>query len=329
MRTDSVECLLCPNQCVIPEGRSGDCRARVNISGKLITPGYSAPCAIHIDPVEKKPLYHFLPGSRTFSLAVAGCNLHCLNCQNWQISQKGPWETDNYTGVTPEHITEQSLKNKCASVSFTYTEPSVHPEYVIACAEKTRAAGLKNIMVTNGYMNPEPARTLYRFIDASNTDIKSMDEDFYRSVCSASLMPVLATLIIQKKLNVWIEITNLVLPGLNDSDVQFKKLAKWVKENLGNSTPVHFSRFFPLYRMKNLPPTPAETLFRARGIAVSEGLSNVYIGNIHPNPYNNTDCLSCKRTVIERTGYTVGTINIKNGRCGFCNKEIKGVWNDE
>ncbi len=320
-----VQCDLCPKRCLIKPGQSGECRIRINAGGKLVASTYGRPCAAHVDPVEKKPLFHFLPGTGIFSIATVGCNLHCKNCQNWEISQENP-ENIRAHVLPPKKLVEAALKHRCRSVAYTYTDPVVYYEYALDSCIAAREAGLRNVLVTAGYINPEPARKLYAHVDAANVDIKAFSDDFYRTFCDASLVPVLEGLVIAKELGVHIEITNLVIPTLNDRDENFRDLSRWIVRNMEFGTPLHFSRFFPRYKMKNLPPTPADTLERARLIAKSEGLRHVYIGNVMSKDGENTFCANCGRLLIERRGYAIVKNDLVNGACPDCGYEARGVW---
>ncbi len=320
----TLQCNLCPKGCMIEPGQSGECRIRVNMDDRLFATTYGHPCAVHVDPVEKKPMFHFLPGTAILSLATVGCNLHCKNCQNWEISQEDP-ENAPARELPPEQVARLAQEQGCLSVAYTYTEPLVYYEYTLDCSMRAREAGLKNVIVTAGYLNEEPLRKLYPYIDGAQIDIKSMSDQFYREICDASLGPVLQACVLAREAGVLVEITNLVIPTLNDSDEDFRKLARWIASNLGAETPLHFSRFFPQYQMKNLPPTPAETLRRAKTIAHEEQLCYVYIGNLSLEGAENTYCPSCKQLVIERRGYTVVGNTIRNGKCP-CGKEIGGIW---
>jgi len=310
---------------VIGPNQSGECRIRVNIDDKLIAVTHGYPCSIHIDPVEKKPLFHFLPGTSILSLATVGCNLHCKNCQNWEISQKNP-EDSTAVHLPPEQIPLAAKKHKCKSVAYTYTDPVVYYEYALESSIKVREAGLKNVLVTAGYINQEPWRELCKVTDAANIDIKAMDDQFYRDICDASLKPVLDAVVHAKAVGVTVEITNLVIPTLNDSDKHFTDLCRWIVQNTGADTPLHFSRFHPQYRMRHLPPTSAATLDRAREIAKSEGLQFVYIGNILRPDAQHTYCPSCGELLIKRQRYNVSENHIKGGKCGFCQAEVYGTW---
>ncbi|HEO70314.1 MAG TPA: AmmeMemoRadiSam system radical SAM enzyme, partial [Candidatus Hydrogenedentes bacterium] len=271
----NVVCDLCPKACLIASGQSGECRIRVNINGRLVAVTYAHPCSAHIDPIEKKPLYHFLPGTGILSIATVGCNLHCKNCQNWQISQRNPEDYPSQE-LPPAEVVRLAGEHRCLSVAYTYSEPLVFYEYTLDTCIKAREAGLRNALVTAGYINRKPMEKLCAHVDAANIDLKAMSDRFYRNICGGTLKPVLRTLVLAKSLGVWVELTNLVIPTLNDSDANLRALCVWVKENMGADTPLHFSRFHPQYQMKNLPATPASTLDRAREIARAEGLHYVY-----------------------------------------------------
>lgn len=320
----TLQCNLCPKGCMIEPGQSGECRIRVNLDGRLVATTYGYPCAVHVDPVEKKPMFHFLPGSGILSLATVGCNLHCKNCQNWEISQENP-ENVPARELPPEQVVRLAKEQGCLSVAYTYTEPLVYYEYTLDCSMRAREAGLRNVIVTAGYLNEEPLRRLYPYIDGAQIDIKSMSDNFYRDICDASLGPVLQSCVLAREAGVLVEITNLVIPTLNDSDEDFRKLARWIAANLGAETPLHFSRFFPQYQMKNLPPTPAETLERARAAAREQGLHHIYIGNLSMPDSENTYCPVCGQLLIERRGFTVLKNIITDGKCS-CGKDIIGIW---
>lgn len=323
----AVSCELCPRACVIPEGAAGDCRIRVNLGGKLRATTYGRPSAIHIDPMEKKPLYHFLPGSRVFSIGTAGCNLHCLNCQNWQLSQRGGDEMEEVYRAEPEEIVAAAIEQGCNSVAYTYSDPIVFYEYTYDTSERARAKRLRNLFVTAAYINEKPLRRLCGVLDAANADLKAMDDGFYRKVSSASLQPVLDALVVMREEGVWLEITNLLIPTLNDDLAMIRRMAKWMVAELGPSTPLHFSRFHPQYRMRNLPPTPGETLDRARNEALDAGLQYVYVGNLLGHPGNSTYCPRDGTLLIGRTGFWITENHLTDdGRCPTCNQSIPGVW---
>jgi pyruvate formate lyase activating enzyme len=293
----------------------------------LRTVVYGYPCSIHIDPVEKKPLFHFLPGSSILSIATVGCNLHCKNCQNWEISQANP-EDGNVPAYNcpPEKLVAEANKYKCLSIAYTYTDPIVYYEYTYDSAKLAREAGIRNVLVTAGYVNEEPWKKLLQHVDAANIDLKAISEDFYREVCSATLKPVQNALILARASEILVEVTNLVIPTLNDEPEQLRELSRWIKMNLGADTPLHFSGFYPRYQMKNLPATSLKTLETARKIAMSEGLNYVYIGNLASKEGQNTYCPGCNGLLIERSGYTILQNRLKQGRCQDCSKEIYGVW---
>lgn len=320
-----VRCQLCPRKCVIAPGKRGDCRVRENQDGKLISLVYGKPCAVSIDPIEKKPLFHFLPGTTSYSIGTAGCNLHCLFCQNWTTAQVPPESVMNYA-LEPKEIVRRAKQNNCKSISYTYNEPTVFFEYVLDTAKIAKKAGIKNIMVTNGYINKEPAKELYQYIDAANVDLKGFTEDYYRKMCFGELKPVLETLKLLKEMNVWVEVTNLIIPTLNDDFNKIKEMCKWIKDNLGSDVPLHFSRFFPCYKLENLSITPEETLLKAKKIAEEAGLKYVYVGNIMTVKGENSYCQKCRKLLIERTGFSVIQNNIKNSSCKFCNEKIAGVF---
>jgi len=320
-----VQCELCPKNCVIEPGQSGECRVRVNLDGVLRTVVYGYPCSIHIDPIEKKPLFHFLPGTGILSIATVGCNLHCKNCQNWEISQANPEDSRAYF-APPEHLIRLARENNCPSLAYTYTDPVVYYEYTYDSAKLAHQNNLRNVLVTAAYINPEPWKQLLEVVDAANIDLKGMTEQFYREVCSGTLAPVQRALIDAAAAGVVLEVTNLIIPTLNDKSEQIRELARWVKSNLGADIPLHFSGFFPRYQMQHLPPTSLETLEAARRIAIEEGLHFVYIGNLRTKEGENTYCPDCHKLLIERTGYYIVQNRLKDGRCPDCNKSIYGLW---
>lgn len=320
-----VQCQLCPKGCIIEPGQSGECGVRVNMDGKLLAVTYGRPCAVHVDPVEKKPLFHFLPGTGILSIATVGCNFHCKNCQNWEISQASPLDTPA-AELPPEEVAELATRYNCRSVAYTYTEPLVFYEYTLDSCRRVREAGLCNVLVTAGYINEEPLRKLCQHVDAANIDLKAQSDSFYREICGATLAPVLNTLVAAKSMGVEVEVTNLVIPTLNDSDRMLRDLSRWLVQNLGRETPLHFSRFFPQYQMKNLPPTPDETLDRAKEIGKSEGLYHIYIGNVTRPGTEDTFCPGCGSRLVQRRGYQVIENKIRRGRCPDCETEVYGVW---
>lgn len=320
-----VMCLLCPRECILEEGQRGICGVRQNIKGNLYTLVYGRPVAVHIDPIEKKPISHMLPGSKSFSIATAGCNLGCRFCQNWQISQVLPEDIRSYD-LPPEKVVQLALENNCQSIAYTYSEPTIFYEYMIETAKLAREKGLKNVYVTSGYINPEPLRELCKYIDAANIDIKGFTEDYYRQYCLGKLQPVLKSAKIMQEEGVWIELTNLILPTINDDMEKIREMCEWIIKNLGPDVPLYFSRFFPAYKMTHLPPTPVETLEKAREIAQKVGLHYVYIGNVPGHPAEHTYCPNCGRIIIQRVGFFVTSHNLYQDKCPFCGEKIPGIW---
>ncbi|MDP2653266.1 MAG: AmmeMemoRadiSam system radical SAM enzyme [Candidatus Omnitrophota bacterium] len=325
MTSPIVECTLCPRRCRLRNGERGDCRVRLNLDGKLYSLVFGNPCSVHVDPVEKKPMYHVLPASSSFSLATAGCNLHCKYCQNWEISQVPPEETENYN-LTPEQIVQAALNERCRSIAYTYSDPVVFYEYTLATSRLAKEKGLINIFRTAAYIEPEPLEELCAYVQTASVDLKGITEEFYKKICAGTLAPVLKALKIMKKNGVWIEITNLVVPTWNDSAEDIRGLSRWVLDNLGPDTPIHFSRFWPMHQLQNLPPTPVRTLAAAYDIAKKEGLRYVYIGNVPEHIGNNTVCPTDGKTLIRRVGYSILENHIVNGACEYCGTKIPGIW---
>lgn len=327
--TATVRCELCPRQCVLGPGQRGDCRSRINYRGRLVTLVYGkAISANPYDPVEKKPLFHFLPGTRCFSIATAGCNLHCKNCQNAEISQLNPDDADpsRVADLPPEKVVALARRFQCASIAYTYSEPITFFEYTRDSQTIARRQGVKNILVTAGYIQEKPLRELCKTADAANLDIKAYSDEFYRTVCGGTLEPVLRTAEIMFQQGVWLEITNLLVTTLNDKPDLIRQLCRWHLQHLGPEVPLHFSRFFPRYKLAHLPPTPVETLVQAREIALQEGIKFVYVGNINVPEGGDTFCPDCRKPVLRRQGYTILENNLNGGKCGFCGRRIPGVW---
>lgn len=320
-----VKCLICPNECTIKEGEEGDCRNRTNHNGKLYSIAYGNPCAIHIDPIEKKPLYHFYPGSKAYSIATAGCNLACLNCQNYTISQVNPRETRNYD-LMPDRLVEEAQTNQCKSIAYTYSEPISFYEYTFDSAKIAREAGIKNVLVTAGYINEEPLRNFCKYIDAANVDLKSFSNEIYLKLNGGKLEPVLNTLKVLAEEGVWLEITNLIVPSWTDDFNMIKEMCDWLVDNGLREYPLHFSRFHPMYKLTQLPSTPVNVLNKAYEIAKKAGIKYVYIGNVPGSKAQNTHCPRCDNILIERKGYFILQNNIENGMCKLCNEKISGVW---
>jgi pyruvate formate lyase activating enzyme len=322
---DGLQCEKCPQGCLLQNGDSGFCRNRVARDGKLYTIAYGNPCAVHIDPIEKKPLFHFLPTTKAFSLAVAGCNFRCLNCQNWQISQFSPKETEN-VDMMPEEVVRQCKQDGCTSIAYTYSEPTTFYEYAFDTATRARQSGIKNVWKSNGFINEAPLRKLCTVIDAANIDLKSYDDEIYKKLSSGKLDPVLRTLKVFKEEGIWLEITNLVIPTWTDNLDMIKRMCTWLVKNGLTDCPLHFSRFTPLYKLTQLPLTPVSTLERARAIALDAGVKYVYIGNVPAHDAENTYCHRCKKKIIERRGFAILNNYLTAGKCKFCGEMIPGVW---
>ena len=327
LSNNKVQCRLCNHFCVIEEGQRGVCGVRENRSGTLVSLVYGKIIAGHCDPIEKKPLFHFLPGSRSYSIATVGCNFRCLFCQNADISQM-PLDQDRILGevTAPEDIVRAALGQGAASISYTYTEPTVYLETALDTARIAAQEGLANVFVSNGYMTPAALEQMGRHLNAANVDLKAFSETFYREQCGAKLAPVLKTIEIMKEMGVWIEVTTLLIPGLNDNPKELKDLARFLV-NLDPGIPWHISRFHPTYRLMQIPSTPAESIRRARDLGYEAGLQYVYTGNIHGDDGENTFCHSCGVPLINRTGFFVSENKIKDLRCPACGKEIPGRWN--
>ena len=274
-----VECQLCPHHCRIANGKTGLCRSRRNHEGVLVSEVYGKPCSLAIDPIEKKPLYHFHPGTKCLSLACTGCNFRCLNCQNHEISQVLPTEVEHYN-LTPQQIVELCLEHHCPGIAYTYTEPLTYIEYIIDCARLAHEAGLWNILVTAGYVCQEPLADLLPYLDAANVDLKSFSEDIYWRINGGHLQPVLDTIITMHRAGIWVELTNLIIPRVNDDMQMIRQMCRWIVDNGLANNPLHFSRFFPRYKMQDIPPTPLHTLSQAKDIALEEGIRHVYLGNV-------------------------------------------------
>ena len=321
----AVACQLCARGCLIGAGGRGECRARINVNGELRSLVYGRPLATNLDPIEKKPFYHFLPGTTAYSLGTAGCPLRCKFCQNWQLSQARPDDHDvAYT--SPADVTMAARRQSAASVAFTYNEPTVFIEYLLDTAIAARKQGLRAVLVSCGFMNERPLADMCGALDAIKIDLKGYSEDFYRSVSGASLAPVLRSIRQVRKSGTHLEIVNLVVPTLNDADPSLRGLADFVMGELGPDVPLHFTRFHPDYQLLNLPPTPIATLDRAREFAMDRGLRYVYVGNVPGHAGNHTYCPGCGRVVLRRDNFFVVENNLKNGRCGFCARAIAGVW---
>ena len=322
---NKVRCLLCFRRCIIQDGQRGFCRNRENRKGTLYSLVYAQPCAVHIDPIEKEPQLHMLPGSDILCLATVSCNSRCKQCHNWHISQKGPGEVETYY-LPPEEVVAIALRRGIPTISFTYTEPTVFYEYMYDIARIAKSRGVRILWHSNGLINPEPLRELLKYTDAVTIDLKGFSEEVYRKTYSTRLAPVLRTLKIIKEQGVWLEIVNLVIPTVNDDPEQIRQMCLWIKENLGDDVPLHFSRFFPAHKLTHLPPTPIETLEEAYRIAREVGLNYVTIGNVPGHKYNSTFCPKCGRRLIHRVHFQVLSNNVVKGRCKFCGYRIPGIW---
>jgi len=322
----SVRCNLCSHNCVITESKRGICGVRENKEGVLYTLVYGKAVAQAVDPIEKKPLFHFYPGSRAYSVATVGCNFRCLNCQNADISQM-PREYGRIIGeeVSPEEIVEQAKRYNCRIIAYTYTEPTIFFEYAYETAKIASREGMKNVFVTNGYITEDALREIAPYLDAANVDLKSFSDEFYRKVCGARLQPVLDSIKLHKELGIWIEVTTLIIPTLNDSEEELRKIAEFLR-NVSEDIPWHISRFYPAYRLSDLQPTSVEILCTARKIGLETGLKYVYKGNV-PGEGEDTYCHSCGRLLIHRYGYKILSNEIKDSKCPYCGAEIAGVWN--
>ncbi|MBT3220908.1 MAG: AmmeMemoRadiSam system radical SAM enzyme [Proteobacteria bacterium] len=320
-----IQCELCPRLCTIKAGQAGDCRVRVNIDGKLRAVTYGYPVSVHIDPMEKKPLFHFLPGEPIFSVATVGCNLHCQHCQNWEISQANPDDVEAYD-LPPENLAALAHSKGCRAVAYTYTEPLVYYEYTYDSSVACHKRGLKNVLVSAGYINPEPWRALCKVIDGAILDVKAMSDRIYRETCLGTLEPVLNTLRIAREEGVWVEVLNLLIPTINDSNGLIDDLAIFVRDELGVGVPLHFTAFHPDYKLRHIPRTPQKTLERARQRALQAGLHNVFVGNVMGSEGENTYCPGCDTVIIRRVGFKILENRLDGGSCPDCGTPIFGVW---
>ena len=325
MAAKLLECLLCDKRCRLAPDQRGDCRVRVNLDGRLISLIYGKVCSRHVDPLEKKPMFHFLPGTTAFSIATAGCNLHCKFCQNWEISQTDPEDARN-EDLPPDRLVAAAKAARCGTIAYTYSDPVIFYEYTLDSCKEARAAGLRNVLGTAGFIRQEPLEKLAPYVDGANVDIKSMSDRFYREVCGARLQPVLNAIRVLRRAGVIVEITNLIVPTLNDETENLKRLCDWILTQCGPDTPLHFSRFFPMYKMQNLPRTPERTLRAAYDLARSMGLHYVYVGNLQADYGETTNCPACKRAIVERTGFSLDSYSVRDGKCAFCGAAIYGLW---
>lgn len=320
-----VKCKLCPHECTVPDGGRGICEVRENQGGKYKTLIYNRPVSLNVDPIEKKPFFHVLPGTKAFSLATAGCNIECKFCQNWQISQARPEDLDAQF-LTPQQIVDFAKQNQSASIAYTYSEPTIYYEYMFDIAKAGKEKGLNNVIVSNGFINEKPLRELCKHLSAVKIDLKSFTEKFYRETCSGQLKPVLHTLEVLKSIGIWYEIVVLIVPTLNDSESEIREMSQWIVKTLGPDVPVHFSRFHPTYKIRNLPDTPVSTIERCHAIARGEGIKFVYTGNVWNHKFENTYCPKCEKLLIRRQGYFTKIEGLSEGKCSKCGEPIPGFW---
>lgn len=320
-----VRCELCPRYCAVAPGRRGVCRARENRDGKLYSVVYARPCALGKEPIEKAPFFHFLPGSSRIVLATAGCNQMCKYCQNWEISQSSVEDLPFYD-MPPESIVAVAVREGTPTVCFTFSEPVVFYEYMTDIARLCRKQGIRTAVVTGGYINPAPLAELCSLVDAIKIDLKGFTPQFYRNVCGSTLEPVLDACKQVARSGTHLELVNLVVPALNDDTADIRKMCVWIRDSLGDTVPVHFTRFTPNYKLQNSPPTPVKTLETAAALARAQGLKFVYVGNVPGHRLENTYCPKCGKLLVNRRGYTVSENNLQDGRCRFCKTSIPGVW---
>lgn len=320
-----IRCELCPRRCLIPKGKRGFCRVRENREGKCYSLVYGNPCIIHFDPIEKEPFFHILPGTTSLTLSTAGCNFHCKFCENWEISQASPEDVYSYD-IAPEIVVKKAKETEVHSIAYTYAEPTVFYEFMLHIATLARKMGLMNVVHSNGFINQVPLLNLCKVLDAAQIDLKGFTEACYRELADGELAPVLETLKRLKQEGIHVEITCPIIPSKNDNLSIIKEMCLWVKRELGTDTPMHFSRFYPLHKLKRLPPTPVAMLDKARAIAMSSGLEYVYIGRVPGHEGWNTFCPRCKKMVIQRTGYMITEMHLKQGKCRYCGKPIPGIW---
>jgi pyruvate formate lyase activating enzyme len=322
---NKVVCGTCPNHCVLAPGDRSVCRSKVNFEGTLYSLTYGNPCSVNTDPIEKKPLFHFKPQTKAFSLATTGCNLRCLNCQNYEISQVKPHEVSNYELFPPDAVRE-AIRAGAKSIAYTYSEPITFFEYMIDICRLAKENGLNNVWVSNGYINRKPLLELCKVLDAASVNLKSYSDAIYRKLNGGRLQPVLDTFKTLHEQGIHFEMINLVVPGYVDDEEMVKQMCGWILQNLGPDHPLHFLRFFPRYKLDRLPPTPISTLTRFRELALAEGIHYVYVGNVPDHEGVNTYCHNCKKRLIARMGYFISDYNLDANRCKFCNTVIPGVW---
>jgi len=320
-----VKCRLCPRECTIADMERGYCGVRENRGGTYYTLVHSRVCALNVDPIEKKPLFHYFPGTKAYSLATAGCNVECKFCQNWQISQYRPEQIDSIK-LSPEDVINEAQRSGSKTIAFTYSEPVVFYEYMFDIAQLSRKHGLHSVMISNGYIQEKPLKELCDHLSAVKIDLKGFSEKFYQETCSGELKPVLNTLLTLKNTGIWFEIVVLLIPTLNDNEKEIKAMCAWVRDNLGMDVPVHFTRFHPTYKIKNLPPTPVKTLETAREIACDSGLRFPYVGNVPGHEGENTYCPHCRNIAIKRAGFSIIENHLNGNICRDCKQPIPGMW---
>lgn len=324
---DDVRCMLCNHHCTIPPGKTGICAVRKNVDGALRTLIYGMTSSIAVDPIEKKPLFHFCPGTDVLSLGTVGCNFRCLHCQNYTISMARVGDIPLYS-ISPDYVVEQAKRTGCRGVAWTYNEPTIWFEFTYDSSKIAKDNGLYSVYVTNGYMSEEALQEIAPYLDAMNIDVKAFNDEFYRKICGgAHLEPVLDTCVMAKSMGIHIELTYLIIPDYNDTEREIRNFARWVVETLGPDIPCHFTRFYPHYKMLDLPPTPMKRLNMAYNLAKEEGINYVYLGNIPHNEKENTYCHNCGKLLIERWGFNVVKYVIKDGKCPYCGSVIPGVFN--
>jgi len=320
-----IECRLCPRFCKLGDKERGYCGVRENMGGTYYTLVYGKACTVQVDPIEKKPLFHFLPKTAALSLATAGCNVNCKFCQNWEISQVRP-EQITHIDFPPKEVVKAAEENNSPSIAYTYSEPTIFFEYMYDTSLEARKKGIKNVVITGAHINSEPFHDLLKVVDGVKIDLKAFNQDFYTKYVRGELQPALDAIIAAAQSQVWLEIVYLVIPTLNDKVSEIRRMCRWLKKEIGSDVPLHFSRFYPSYLLKNLPPTPVSTLEKLRNSALEEGLNYVYIGNIPTHEGEHTYCPNCGKIIIKRMGYLIEKINIEKGRCAFCGHEIPGFW---
>lgn len=324
---DNIRCTLCPMGCTVPPGGRGLCGVRENQGGTYRTLVYGTAAALNIDPIEKKPLFHFLPASLAFSIGTAGCNLHCKDCQNWEISQVTPEQIDRPIPLSPRTAVAKAQQYNCPVIAYTYNEPVIFYEYMYDTARLGREAGLRSVMISNGYINREPMLKLAPQLDAIKIDLKGFTDDFYRDYCGGTIEPVKQTIRRVHALGKWLEIVYLVVPTLNDDLDKIRQMCDWLLRAIGPDVPLHFTRFHPAYQLTRLPPTPVSTLEACREVAREQGLNYVYVGNVPGHNAENTFCAGCGKVIVRRQGFQVTELHVKpNGTCRFCGQSIPGVW---